>query len=303
MKKGKLIVLVGPTAVGKTSMAIRLAEHFRTEVVSADSRQVFREMAIGTAKPSKEELARVRHHLIDCRAVAEEYDASTYAEEAQSVLDGLFGIHEYVILCGGSGLYIKALLEGFDELPDVPADVRKGVIAEHVQKGLAWLQEEVKRVDPDYFEIVDRQNPQRLMRALEVFRQTGKPFSGFHKKTAKVLPFDVIKIGLTLDREILYQRIDQRVDAMIDGGLMDEAEKLFAHRHLPALQTVGYQELFGFMEGNYDRDEAIRLLKRNTRHYAKRQLTWFGKDATIQWFSPDDWSGILAACETKSVAR
>jgi len=303
MKRGKLIVLVGPTAVGKTICAIRLATHFRTEVVSADSRQVFREMVIGTAKPSSIELDQVKHHFIDCRSIAEGYDAGTYAEEARSVIDSLFSVHERVILCGGSGLYIKALLEGFDELPDVPEEVRTGVIAAYEQAGLSWLQEEVKREDPAYFAIVDRKNPQRLMRALEVIRYTRQPFSGFHKNASRILPFDVVKIGLNLDREILYQRIDQRVDDMIAQGLIDEAERLFAHRHLPALQTVGYQEIFGHLEGKYDRDEAIRLLKRNTRHYAKRQLTWFRKDSSIQWFSPEDWRGILMACETVTSAQ
>ncbi len=298
MNRRKLIVLVGPTAVGKTGVAIRLAEHFRTEVVSADSRQAFREMEIGTAKPSAAELALVPHHLINSRSIRDGYDAGTYGFEARTIIDQLFEKHPVLVLCGGSGLYIKAVLEGFDDLPAVTEETRKAVVVDYAEHGLAWLQEEVQRFDPDYFDVVDRQNPQRLMRALEICRSTGKPFSGFHKRERVALPFDVVKIGLTLDREILYQRIDQRMDDMVAQGLMEEAKRLFPLRQLPALQTVGYQEIFDFLDGKYDRDEAIRLLKRNTRHYAKRQYTWFGKDPEIAWFSPSDWSGILAACES-----
>jgi tRNA dimethylallyltransferase len=301
MSKGKLIVLVGPTAVGKTGMAIRLAKHFNTEVISADSRQVFREMEIGTAKPEKEELGTVPHHFVNSRSIAEGYDAGTYSLEARKVIDGIFERNAFAVLCGGSGLYIKAVLEGFDDYPPIPAQFRQDLISEFDKRGLAWLRQELSAKDPDYFEFVDRNNPQRMMRALEVIRFTGKPFSGFQKKEQKVLPFEASKIGLTLEREILYQRIDSRMDAMIAKGLFAEAESLFPRRHLSALQTVGYQEIFDFLEGKYDRDEAVRLLKRNSRHYAKRQLTWFRKDKEIQWFHPEDWIGILAACESNQL--
>lgn len=296
MKRGKLIVLTGPTAVGKTAVALRLAEHFHTEVVSADSRQVFREMEIGTAKPSPAELSRVPHHLINTRSMAEDYDAGTFAGEAMTCLLGLFERKDYAVLCGGSGLYIKALLEGFDDMPNIPGEVRAAVISDYEKYGLAALQQELGQKDPDYFDVVDRKNPQRLMRALEVIRHTGQSFSGFRRKSRKELPFDVVKIGLELDREELYQRIDARMDAMIESGLFEEAQRLFPQRNLPALQTVGYQEIFGYMEGLYDREEAVRLLKRNSRHYAKRQLTWFRRDPEIRWFKPDDWQGILSAC-------
>ena len=298
MNHRKLIVLVGPTAVGKTGIAIRLAEHFRTEVVSADSRQVFREMEIGTAKPAAGELAQAPHHFINSRSIVEGYDAGTFGVEARAKIDQAFEKNSVLVLCGGSGLYIKAVLEGFDDLPAVAEEIRKAVVADYEQHGLAWLQDEVQKLDPDYFDVVDRKNPQRLMRALEICRSTGKPFSGFHRKERMTLPFDVIKIGLTLDRETLYKRIEQRMDDMVAQGLFEEAQRLFPLRHLPALQTVGYQEIFDFLEGKYDRDEAIRLLKRNTRHYAKRQYTWFGKDPDITWLNPNDWSGILAACES-----
>lgn len=298
MKRGKLVVLVGPTAVGKTAVAVWLAEHFRTEVVSADSRQVFREMTLGTAKPTADELARVTHHFIGSRTVSQGYDAATYGEEAASTLAQLFGQHDWVVLCGGSGLYIKAVLEGFDDMPAVPPEVRAGVVADYKKSGLEGLQRELEEKDPAYFEVVDRQNPQRLMRALEVIRHTGEPFSGFHRKSRRELPYDVVKIGLELEREELYRRIDARMDHMIESGLFEEAEALFPLRHLPALQTVGYQEIFGFLEGQYDRDEAVRLLKRNSRRYAKRQLTWFRRDPDIRWFHPDDRAGILSACQS-----
>lgn len=300
MNRPKLIVLLGPTAVGKTALAIRLALHFRTHILSADSRQVFREMEIGTAKPTADDLALVPHHFINSRSIHDSYDAGAYGLEARQVLDDLFRTHSKVILCGGSGLYIKALLEGFDDMPEIPSNVRETVIRDYQEKGIGWLQEEVRTTDPDYFEVVDRNNPQRLMRSLEVIRQTGQPFSGFHRREKRALPFDVAKIGLTLDREVLYKRIDDRMDAMVANGLFAEAELLFPLRHLPALQTVGYQEIFGFLQGEYDREEAIRLLKRNSRYYAKRQMTWFRRDPEIQWFNADpdsyrDADGIFQA--------
>lgn len=302
MKRGKLLVLVGPTAVGKTGVAIRLARHFHAEVVSADSRQFFRELEIGTAKPSVDDLALVRHHFINSHSISDGFDAGSYGEAALALLTRLLEQKEYAILCGGSGLYIKAVLEGFDDLPEIPPAVRETVINDYTNKGLLALQEELREKDPEYFEVVDRQNPQRLMRALEVIRHSGKAFSGFHSKRKKELPFEVVKIGLDLDRDELYRRIDDRMDNMINRGLFQEAERLFPSRHLPALQTVGYQEIFGYLEGQYDREEAVRLLKRNSRRYAKRQLTWFRRDTSIHWFHPDDWEGILRCCANSPVS-
>ncbi len=297
MQPHTLLVLVGPTAVGKTAVAIQLATQFQTEVVSADSRQVYREMEIGTAKPSVEDRAVARHHFVDSRSVTENVDAGSYAEEALAVIQDIFQTHEYAVLCGGSGLYIKAVLEGFDDMPDVPAAVRETVAGDYRLLGLEELQQELLAKDPDYYEVVDRKNPQRLMRALEVIRHTGQPFSSYRRKQQRVLPFSVVKIGLELDRETLYQRIDQRMDEMIASGLFEEATQLFPQRHLPALQTVGYQEIFGFLEGRYDRDEAIRLLKRNSRRYAKRQLTWFRRDPDIRWFHPSAVDDIVTYCK------
>lgn len=283
----KLVVLAGPTAVGKTEVALRLAEHFRTEIISADSRQIFKEMEIGTAKPSHEELQRIPHHFINTHSIEQFYDAGAYGRDALALIHSLFKSHSILILCGGSGLYIKAVLEGFDDMPEVPPGLRNQINAEFESKGLAWLQQQVKHVDPDYFAQVDQNNPHRLIRALELYQASGKITSQLRVKEKRMHDFDVVKIGLELDRDKLYERIDTRMDRMIEQGLFEEANHFFSKRHLNALQTVGYREIFEYFEANYDREEAIRLLKRNTRRYAKRQLTWFKRDAEMHWFGPD----------------
>ncbi|NOS91659.1 MAG: tRNA (adenosine(37)-N6)-dimethylallyltransferase MiaA [Cyclobacteriaceae bacterium] len=291
-RENKLIVVVGPTAVGKTTAAIHLASRLNTEIISADSRQLFKELTIGTAKPTLEELAAVPHHFINYKSIEEDYDAATYGEEAYQLIVRLFQQHETLVLCGGSGLYVKALLEGFDEMPEIPEGLREAITHDFHEKGLVWLQEEMRNTDPEYFAQVDTQNPQRLMRGLEIVRASGKPVMYFRKRNKKVLPFQVVKYGLELPREVLYARIDARVDEMIRSGLEEEAAQFYSRKELNALQTVGYQELFGWMDGHYDRDEAIRLLKRNTRHYAKRQLTWFKRDEEISWMSPEQLLNI-----------
>jgi tRNA dimethylallyltransferase len=299
--KGKfLIVIVGPTAVGKTSLAIQLAMQFQTSVVSADARQIFKELEIGTAKPSLVELQEVRHHLINTHSIHDDFNAGTFAALSEQVINELFQAHDYVILCGGSGLYIKALLSGFDNIPEVPKEIREEIIQSFQQNGLEWLQNEVMDVDKEFYRTTDISNPQRLMRALEVFRAVGEPISTFKSTPKKELPYGVIKIGLNVDREELYQRIDKRMDDMIAIGLFDEAKGLYQHKNLNALQTVGYSEIFGFMDGDYDKAEAIRLLKRNSRRYAKRQLTWFNSDKEITWFRPDDYDSILKFIKEKS---
>jgi tRNA dimethylallyltransferase len=287
-----LIAIVGPTAVGKTALAIRLAQHFKTEIISADARQVFREVNIGTAKPSKEELSAVPHHFINSHSIHDDFNAGAFAEQAEVLIDELFKNHDKIILCGGSGLYMKALLGGFDEMPEIPTTVRQSVIEDYEKSGLEWLQQSVLKCDPDYYEVADKKNPQRLMRALEVFRATGTPFSAFRNERKKELPYQVVQIGLNAERDELYSRIDKRMDMMIAAGLFEEAEKLYPHRNLNALQTVGYSEIFDFMEGKYDKKEAIRLLKRNSRRYAKRQLTWFMKDKEVRWFHPSEFEKI-----------
>jgi len=287
-RKRRLIVIVGPTAVGKTALSIELAKKLSTEIISADARQIFTELEIGTAKPSLAQLSEVKHHFINTKSINEEYDAATFGSEAFTRINQLLETHTDVILVGGSGLYIKAVLEGFDEMPNVPPSVRETINQQYEINGLSWLQQEVNRLDPDYFQIVDQMNPHRLIRSLEINYFSGKPMSYFRQKKKKELPFDVMKIGLQLPREELFARIDQRMDEMIELGLFEEAERFYKYKHVNALQTVGYQEIFYFLDGLYDKEEAIRLLKRNTRRYAKRQMTWFKKDTEIAWFRPDE---------------
>ncbi|PZX50587.1 tRNA dimethylallyltransferase [Algoriphagus chordae] len=288
-----LILVVGPTAVGKTDLCLNLAKNFKTEIVSCDSRQFYREMNIGTAKPSSDELKQVPHHFINSLSIDEAYDVRKFEREAMTLLDELFEQHQLVIMTGGSGLFADAIVNGLDEMPEVKPEIRATIIQEYEQKGLAFLQQEIAENDPEYFEKVDQKNPQRLMRALEIWRGTGKKFSSFRVKSKTERAFEVIKIGLERDRAELYARIDLRMDQMIGAGLFEEAKSLFEKRDLNALQTVGYSEIFGFLDGDYDKEEAVRLLKRNSRRYAKRQMTWFKKDESIKWFAPEDQQEIL----------
>jgi len=297
----KLVVIVGPTAVGKSEMALHLAEYFRTEIISADSRQIYKELEIGTAKPKADELARIQHHFINTHSITQDYDAGEYGREALSCIHQLFETHDTLIMCGGSGLYIKAVLEGFDEMPEIPAGTRDKIVEEFKSKGLLWLQKEVEAADPDYFADVDSKNPQRLMRALELYRVANIPVKQLRKKAKLEHSFEIIKIGLEVSRKELYERIDARMDRMIEMGLFGEAEKFYSQRTLNALQTVGYREIFNFLDGEYDREEAIRLLKRNSRRYAKRQLTWFKKDQQIKWFQPDQVDQVILYIDHKNL--
>lgn len=249
-------------------------------------------MEIGTAKPSPEQLQLVKHHFINTHSIEEEYDAGQYGRDALAQIHQLFENHDYVVVCGGSGLYVKAITDGFDEMPPIPEGVREAIIHDYQAKGLPWLQQKVKELDPGYFEIVDQRNPHRLIRALEIHQASGRSVLEWRKKNKLSHPFDIIKVGLRLDREELYHRIDARMDQMVDSGLFEEAEQLFPKRTWQALQTVGYQEIFHYLEGHYDRVEAIRLLKRNSRRYAKRQMTWFNRDEEIRWFLPNQLEEI-----------
>jgi tRNA dimethylallyltransferase len=288
-----LIVIAGPTAVGKTAIAIQVAKHYNTVVVSADSRQFYREMSIGTAKPDADELAAVKHHFIDSHSIHENFSVGDFEKQALALLDELFKEYDAVVMAGGSGLYIKAVCEGFDNLPVADPGIRHKLNQDFTELGIRHLQERLKEVDPDYYEQVDIQNPQRLIRALEVFETTGKPISYYRKSTINTRPFNIVKIGLNLPRDILYQQINYRVDKMIELGLIDEVKSLIPHRSLNALNTVGYSELFDYFDGKSDLESALQLIKQNTRHFAKRQLTWFRKDKDIHWLEADNEDVVL----------
>lgn len=293
MSDKKLIVVAGPTAVGKTSISIQLGRMLETGIVSADSRQIFREMTIGTAKPSPDELREVPHYFIDIASVTEDYDAARYATDALTVIQELFGKKDYVILCGGSGLYIKGVCEGFDVMPAVPEEIRDHLVEKYKTEGMPWLQEQLREKDPEAFQSIDSHNPHRLIRALEVKLSSGQSILSFRKKKKQERGFDIVKIGLDIPKEELYARIDKRMDDMIAAGLFEEARTLYPLRDKNALQTVGYQEIFAYMENAYDLEECIRLLKRNSRRYAKRQLTWFRKDPEFKWFRPEEVGAIV----------
>ena len=292
-RKRYLICIIGPTAVGKTSLSLRIASWLGAEVLSADSRQFYRELKIGTAKPSEHELSQIPHHLIDSLSIHDEYDVGLFEKESLKIIKELHLKDQFVVMVGGSGLFVNAVCEGLDEFPEVKEGMRDQLNVEFQKDGLEKLVQELLKADPEYAQIVDLKNPQRIIRALEVIRSTGHKFSSFRKSQKKPRPFEVIKIGLEMDREILYQRIDQRMDEMIEQGLFEEAKNLLPFKHLNALQTVGYQEIFPFLEGIYDYVEAVRLLKRNSRRYAKRQLTWFKKDSSVRWFNPNKAEEII----------
>lgn len=286
---------MGPTAVGKTDLCVQLAKHFDTEIISADSRQFFREMQIGTAKPTPGEQQGVKHHFVDSHSITEEYSAGAFEQDVLALLEQLFRQHNVVLMTGGSGLYVRAVLEGMDEMPEVDPQVREELTEKYEQEGLEPLLDQLQQLDPLYFAQVDKANPQRVIRALEVCRSSGQPYSSFRKSERTERPFNIIKIALTRDRAELYSRIDQRMDLMLEQGLLEEAKALYPYREHNALQTVGYKEVFDFMEGKYDWEEAVRLLKRNSRRYAKRQLTWFSKHPEeYTWFHPEQWQEIVA---------
>ncbi|EAY29145.1 tRNA (adenosine(37)-N6)-dimethylallyltransferase MiaA [Microscilla marina] len=288
-----LLVVVGPTAVGKTTLCIRLAQHFDTEIVSADSRQFYREMAIGTAKPTSEELAQAPHHLIDSQSIMDDYNVGDYEKDALVCLEDIFARKQVAILTGGSGLYIQAVCDGIDEMPEVAPEIRAQLMGRLQQEGLEPLLQQLEQLDPVYYQQVDQANPHRVVRALEVCLSTGQPYSSFRKKNKVQRPFNILKIGLERDREELYERINLRMDLMLEQGLLEEVKALYPYKNHNALQTVGYKEIFDYMDNKHDWDEAVRLLKRNSRRYAKRQMTWFRRDEEIHWFSPQKVDTII----------
>jgi tRNA dimethylallyltransferase len=279
-----LITIVGPTAIGKTSLSIALAQQFNCDIISCDSRQFFKEMKIGTAVPTTKELAQAKHHFIQNKSIFENYTVGNFEKEAITKLDDLFQTNDYVLMVGGSGLYVDAVLKGFDNFPEIDASVREEVTSNYEKLGIEYLQTELEKRDLNYFEVVAKENPQRMMRALEVCIGSGKPYSSFLNQKKKTRNFAPILIGLEAERSVIYDRINQRVDIMINEGLLAEAENLFPHKDLNALQTVGYRELFQYFEGEITLEFAIEEIKKNTRRFAKRQLTWFKRNENTKWF-------------------
>ena len=287
MKK-TLVAVVGPTAIGKTSWSIELAKHYNTEIISTDSRQFYREMKIGTAVPTEDELKSVPHHFIQHLSIFQPWSVGDFEREALKLLDKSFANQDMILATGGSGLYLKALCEGLDEFPAIQSGIRESLNKRYEEGGLEWLQKELEEGDPEYYKIVDLQNPHRLIRALEVLYSSGKPFSSYLNQPKKERSFQTVYLGLKADREELYNRIELRVDQMIKKGLVTEAEKLLQHKELSALQTVGYQEIFQYLDGKWDLEKAVEEIKKNTRRYAKRQMTWFRKIKDILWIDYDE---------------
>lgn len=291
-------MVAGPTAVGKTAMAIRVAQHLHTEIISADSRQFYREMKIGTAAPDAIQLSQTPHHFIGNLSIHDYYNVFKFEQDALQLIEKLFESHDVVVVVGGSGLYIKTLCEGIDEMPDAVPEIRNELNEIFEKEGIEALRLKLKKLDPMGYQTIDIANPKRVIRALEVCLTAGKTYSKTRTNKKLSRPFSIIKIGLKRDRNELYSIINQRVDAMMEAGLEDEALTLFPFRHLNALNTVGYRELFHFFEGNFSKEEAIEKIKTNTRRYAKKQMTWFSADPDIHWFNPDEETKILNFIQT-----
>ncbi|MBQ5396864.1 MAG: tRNA (adenosine(37)-N6)-dimethylallyltransferase MiaA [Alistipes sp.] len=299
MNTKRLIVIVGPTGSGKTDLSIRVAEHYACPIISTDSRQFYRGIPIGTAQPDSEQLERVEHHFIASHELTDDFNCGAYEVAALKRLEELFVKHDTVVAVGGSGLYIKALCEGMDDLPEVEPALRSELAERLKSEGLEALTEELRKLDPAFYEVVDRKNPARVLRALEVCISTGKPYSSLRTGEKRQRSFGIVKIGVNMERAVLYERIDRRVDIMVEAGLENEARAVYPLRHLNSLQTVGYREMFDYFDGTITRDEAIELIKRNSRRYAKRQLTWFGRDEEIEWFLPTETEKIIEYIDSK----
>lgn len=282
-------------------MAIRVAEYFQTAIISADSRQCYRELNIGVARPSEAELATVPHYFIASHSVQDNLSAADFAQYASNQLKQLFQQHKVVVMAGGTGLYIKALCEGLDEIPPVPQSIRDAITKRFEQEGIGWMQDELAKRDPAFWAIAEQQNPRRLQRALEVLEATGQSIISFQKGSQATRDFNIVYIGIELPREVLYERINQRVDAMIQAGLLQEVQAVQLYANLPALQTVGYTELFDYLEGKWTLDLAVEKIKQHTRNYAKRQMTWFKRDMKYKWFSPDGVEAVLAYLSEKGI--
>ncbi|MDQ1086348.1 MULTISPECIES: tRNA (adenosine(37)-N6)-dimethylallyltransferase MiaA [unclassified Siphonobacter] len=289
-----VIVIAGPTAVGKTELCVKLAQELNTEIVSADSRQFYKELSIGTAKPTAEEMQGIRHHFIDSHSIQDYFSVGDFERECLQTLEAIFSRKDVVILTGGSGLFLKTITDGLDEMPEVDLSVREELMQRFAEQGITPLVEELRRLDPAYFEYVDRNNTQRIVRALEVCLSTGKPYSSFRTGQKAKRPFEVIKICLTRDREVLYDRINRRVNLMMEAGLINEVKSVTDYREHYALKTVGYQEVFEYFDGTYDSGKMVEKIQQNSRRYAKRQLTWFRHQGDFQWFEASDYEGVKA---------
>lgn len=288
-----LIVITGPTAVGKTELCLDIAKYFGIPIINADSRQIYREIKIGTAAPTEEQLRQVRHYFVGTQALTDYYSASIYEQEVLSLLDTLFLTSDYALLSGGSMMYIDAVCNGIDDIPTVDDETRNTLKKRLAEEGLESLCEQLRILDPEHYEVVDKKNPRRVVHALEICLMTGRTYTSFRTNEPKLRPFRIIKIGLNRDREIIYNRINRRVDNMMEQGFLDEARSVYPLRHLNALNTVGYKELFAYIDDKWSLDEAIERIKGNTRRYARKQLTWYKKDPLVTWFSPDDKQQIL----------
>lgn len=298
---GTLIVVTGPTGVGKTDIAIRLAREFGTEIISADSRQIYRDIHIGTAAPSPEQLAEVKHHFVGILGLDEYYSAAQFEEDVIKLLPELFARSPYVVMCGGSMMYVDAVCKGIDNIPTISDGIRTAVAKRFAEFGADAMREELKRLDPEYYSQVDLNNLKRVVHAVEICEQAGIPYSQLRTGDVKKRPFRILKIGLTLPRAELFDRINRRVVKMIDSGLVEEARKVYPMRHLNSLNTVGYKELFTWMDGTMDYDTAVARIQKNTRVYAKKQLTWYAKDPSVQWFLPTDYDKILSYCRHSTI--
>jgi tRNA dimethylallyltransferase len=294
-----LIVVLGPTGVGKSDVSIKLAKHFHSEIISADSRQFFRELSIGTAVPSSEDLKAVPHHFIQTKSIHDYYNVSEYESEAIQLIEQLFQHKNPLLLTGGSMLYVDTICKGIDDIPTVNPEVRKEVIKWYEENGIEALRQRLREIDPEYYAIVDQNNPKRLLHAVEIQQMTGLTFTSFRKNTVKDRPFSILKIGINQERKILYERINQRVERMMELGLVDEVRAVYPFRNLNSLNTVGYKELFSYLDGDCTLAEAVDLIQRNTRKYARKQLTWFRRDTEINWFEPDQLSEIISFIDQK----
>lgn len=297
--KPTLIVLIGPTGIGKTDLSLNIAEHYNTEIISADSRQLYADLKIGTAAPTPEQLARVKHHFVGTLQLTDYYSAAQYEAEVMKKLDELFKKHSVIVLTGGSMMYVDAVCKGIDDIPTVDEETRKTLMQHYENVGLERLCAELKILDPEYYDIVDKKNPKRVIHALEICYMTGQTYTSFRTSQTKERPFNIIKVGLRREREELYARINKRVDIMMEDGLLEEAQSVYQYKNLNSLNTVGYKEMFKYLDGEWELPFAIEKIKQNSRIYSRKQVTWFKRDTDITWFHPDDTDNIMSFIEER----